>query len=133
MRGSLFFVPANGSRKGVTAMFQEECKLYERYMQQRKTLIEPKTLQDYYTCEVIRADNDKLLYELTATEPMARLSYFQPHYTQYQLFSQKPETSGILLEVTHMPNQKNKYVIRFRGANGRIDNPTVENILKEAF
>ena len=83
--------------------------------------------------------NKKLLFELTATEPRARRSYCTPYTIQYTLFSDKPETSGVLLEVTYMavvpysPPEYNVYNVCFRNLQGRVPDPTTENVLKAAF
>ena len=138
-------------------MSENKTTLYEKYMQRRKIVPEwppvgypdrPLSMDEFLpiwdewhkTMWGAVCYNKKLLFELTATEPRARRSYCTPYTIQYTLFSDKPETIRILLEVTYFPkdykdkkNFKDKYNIRFRNLQGRVPDPTTENVLKAAF
>lgn len=129
-------------------MSENKTTLYEKYMQRRKIVpewpkIKPPDFDDDKFDEIIWETicyNKKLLFRLTATEPRARRSYCTPYTMQYTLFSDKPETIRILLEVTYFPKDykdkrdfKDKYNIRFSNLQGRVPDPTTENIMKAAF
>ncbi len=129
-------------------MSENKTTLYEKYMQRRKIVpewpkIKPPDFDDDKFDEIIWETicyNKKLLFRLTATEPRARRSYCTPYTIQYTLFSDKPETIRILLEVTYFPKDykdkrdfKDKYNIRFYNLQGRVPDPTTENVLKAAF